>query len=249
MKVAYYVPCYIDAFSPQVGIATWELLNRFDFLEVDYINRASCCGLPLTDMGYIKKGCKIEKNFAPLFKGYDVIVVPSGICAEEIRNHFDDIEQTEDVVHLRFNVYDIVEFLHDVIKVKSLPWAKFPHKVGLHNGCHSLRYLKEASPTELREKQFSKTADLLNLVEGLEIVYPTRKDECCGFGGTFSIWSTDCSGQMGMDKITDYKNNDITYVTSADYTCLLHQQKIADKAGIDIKTFFIAEILNGTAES
>ena len=62
-----------------------------------------------------------------------------------------------------------------------------------------------------------------------------------------SIWSVECAGQMGRDKVNDYLNNDIKYVTSADFTCLLHQQTIADKLGLDIKTFYISEILNGSA--
>ena len=201
MKIAYFVPCYIDAFAPQAAISTYQLLKRFDQLEVDFVGRAACCGLPLTDMGYSKQGCKIEKNFTSMFSGYDAVVIPSGICAEEIRDHFNAIEQTEEVIRLRENVYDIVEFLHDCLQVKALPWAKFPHKVGLHNGCHSLRYLKHARPTELMIPEFSKTGDLLSLVEGLEIAYPTRKDECCGFGGTFSVWSPGRAGQMVEDKV------------------------------------------------
>ena len=95
------------------------------------------------------------------------------------------------------------------------------------------------------EPDFSKTEDLLKLVDGIEVTYATRKDECCGFGGTFSMWDVSCSGQMGKDKVHDYANNGIQYVTSADYSCLLHQQSIANKLGLDIKTYYISEILNG----
>ncbi|MGL6179843.1 MAG: (Fe-S)-binding protein [Tannerellaceae bacterium] len=244
MKVAYFVPCYIDALAPNIAISTYKLLQRFD-IDLHYVEQPTCCGLPFTDMGYEHKACSIEKNFASMFEGFDAIVIPSGICTDQIRNQLTAIEQTESVKKLRSAVYDIVEFLHDVLQVKSLPWAHFPHKVALHNGCHSLRYLHHAKPTELMIPNYSKTEYLLSLVDGLEVVYATRKDECCGFGGTFAIWDVECSGQMGIDKVNDYVRNNAEYVTSADFSCLLHQDAIAKKNGINIKSCFIAEILNG----
>lgn len=248
MKIGYFVPCYIDALSPQVAISTYNLLKRFD-LDIHFIEQAACCALPLTDMGYSKKACRMEENLVPLLADYDAIVVPSGICTEQIRNHFSDADDKSDLYKVRESVYDIVEFLHDILKIDKLPWAKFPHKVVLHNGCHSLRYLKHARPTEIMEPDFSKTEALLKLVDGLEVVYPERRDECCGFGGTFAVWDTSCAGQMGLDKVNDYVRQGARYVTSADFSCLLHQQTIAQKNNIDIKAYYIAEILNGDVES
>lgn len=244
MKVGYFVPCYVDMLAPKAAIASYELLKKLG-ADVHYIEQATCCGLPLTDMGYGKKSCKIENNLIKNLSGYDYIVIPSGICTDQMRHELTDIEQTPEVKHIRETSHDLVEFLHDILQVKELPWAKFPHKVGLHNGCHSLRSLMQARPSELMIPDFSKTADLLNLVEGLEVVYATRRDECCGFGGTFSIWDESCSGQMGLDKVNDYVRNGIEYVTSADFSCLLHQSCVARKHNLPVKMYYIAEILNG----
>ncbi|HBN63748.1 MULTISPECIES: (Fe-S)-binding protein [Duncaniella] len=246
MKVGFFVPCYVDMLAPQAAIASYELLKRFG-LDVCYIEQASCCGLPMTDMGYERKACHIEQNLVKYFSGYDYVVIPSGICTDQVRYHLDSIEKTPEVQHILDTTHDVVDFLHDILQVKSLPWAKFPHRVALHNGCHSLRFLHQARPTELMIPDYSKTADLLNLVEGLEVCYATRRDECCGFGGTFAIWDQSCACQQGLDKVSDYAKNGLKYVTSADFSCLMHQQGIARKFGIDIKTYYIAEILNGTA--
>lgn len=247
MRVGFFVPCYIDALAPQAAISSFNLLRRFEGLEVEFVNSASCCALPFTDMGYERHACKLETRLVPMFRGYDAIVIPSGVCTDQFRLHFDSLEQTDEVKSLRGRVYDMVEFLHDVLKIKELPWAKFPHKVALHNGCHSLRYLKQARPSELVEPDFSKTEDLLRLVEGIEVCYATRRDECCGFGGTFAVWDAPCAGQMGLDKVNDYVANGLRHVVSADFSCLLHQSTVARKHGIDIKTYYIAEILNGDA--
>ena len=145
-------------------------------------------------------------------------------------------------------MFDIVEFLHDILQVKELPWARFPHRVALHNGCHSLRFLHQARPSELMIPDFSKPEALLKMVDGLEVCYATRRDECCGFGGTFSMWDAPCAGQQGLDKVNDYVANGLEYVTSADFSCLLHQQTVARKHGINLKMFYIAELLNGDAK-
>ena len=81
---------------------------------------------------------------------------------------------------------DVVEFLHDVLKVDHVP-GKFPHVVSVHNSCHGVRELGLSSPSERHIKPFNKIIDLLNMVEGITIHEPERKDECCGFGGMFSI--------------------------------------------------------------
>ena len=246
MRVGFFVPCYVDALAPQAAISSFELLKRFD-IDVEYIEQAACCGLPLTDMGYDHKGCVLETNLVKWLRGYDYIVIPSGICTDQIRNHLTAVEQTPEVKHIRETTHDIVDFLHDILQVKSLPGAKFPHRVALHNGCHSLRSLHQARPTELMIPDYSKPAALLNLVEGIEIGYATRRDECCGFGGVFSIWDESCAAQQGLDKVSDYERNGFKYVTSADFSCLMHQQCIARKNGVDITTYYIAEILNGDA--
>lgn len=242
------MPCYVDALAPQAAKSSLALLRRFDGVDAEFIERGSCCGLPFTDMGYDRHACKLETRLVPLLSGYDYIVVPSGVCTDQFRQHFDSIEQTDEVRRIRESVFDIVEFLHDILQVKSLPWAHFHGRVALHNGCHSLRYLHHARPTELMEPDYSKPEALLRLVEGLEVGYATRRDECCGFGGTFSIWDAPCAGQMGLDKVNDYLRNGMQYVTSADFSCLLHQQTVARKHGLNIKTFYIAEILNGDAQ-
>ena len=197
------------------------------------------------DVGYDRHACNIETRLVPLLRGYDAVVVPSGVCTDQFRAHFDSVEQTEEVKRIRASVYDVVEFLHDVLQVKALPWAHFPHKVALHNGCHSLRYLRQAHATELVEPDFSKTADLLDMVDGLEVCYATRRDECCGI---FALWDASCAGQMGLDKVKDYEANGLHYVTSADFSCLIHQSTVARKYGIDLKMYYIAEILNGDAK-
>jgi L-lactate dehydrogenase complex protein LldE len=171
--------------------------------------------------------------------------MPSGSCVHHLRSHFDAIQQTERVRHLRANTFELVEYLHDVLPVTDFPWAEFPHKVGLHNSCGTLRSLRHASMSELGETAFSKPLDLLSKVPGIEFVTPARPDECCGFGGTFSVAEDAVSGRMGLDKVRDHAAAGAEYIVSADTSCLMHQQGCARRAGVPLRFIHIAQILNG----
>ena len=137
---------------------------------------------------------------------------------------------------------DVVEFLHDVVKVKSLPGA-FPHKVSLHNSCHGVRELGLSSPSEQNVQKFNKIRDLLELKEGITVVEPERPDECCGFGGMFSVEETAICKQMGHDKLERHIATGAEYVTGPDCSCLMHMAGIAKNEGKAIQFKHAVEIL------
>ncbi|HET7313657.1 (Fe-S)-binding protein [Salinisphaera sp.] len=246
MRIGLFVPCFIDAFYPQVGIATLELLERFG-CDVDYPFDQTCCGQPMVNSGCHAEAAATERLFADNFANYDVIVAPSGSCVHQVRDHMTAIEQTPAVRHVRENTFELVEYLHDVLQVDAFPWAKFPHKVGYHDSCNTLRNLGHGKPSELAGPDFSKPRSLLQKVEGIELVAPERPDECCGFGGTFSVTEPEVSGRMGRDKITDHGRAGARYIVSADTSCLMHQQGCAQRIGANIRFKHIAEVLNGSS--
>jgi L-lactate dehydrogenase complex protein LldE len=246
MRVGLFVPCYVDAFEPEVGIATLELLERFG-LDVDYPYDQTCCGQPMTNTGCHAEAAATEALFVRNFSGFDYVVAPSGSCVHQVREHLTAIPQTDEVRHVRASTYELVEFLHDVLKVDALPWAAFPHRIAYHANCNALRGIHHARPSELNTPYFSKPLDLLRLVEGVEIVDLARPDECCGFGGTFSVFEPAVSAKMGYDKVTDQAKAGAQYVVSADSSCLMHQKGCAGRLGLPLKYIHIAQVLNGAA--
>ena len=244
MRVGLFIPCFIDAFFPEVGIATLELLERFG-LDVAYPPDQTCCGQPMANAGFEADAAGAESLFVRNFAGFDYIVGPSGSCVHHIRHHLTAVPQTETVGEVRSRTYELVEFLHDVLKSQAFPWARFPHKVGLHNSCSALRGLGDARASELREPPFSKPEALLVKVEGIQLVTPARPDECCGFGGTFSVTNEAVSAKMGSDKVRSHVEAGAEYIASADSSCLMHQRGCAERDGVPIKFIHIAQILNG----
>ena len=247
MKVALFVPCYVDAFFPEVGIASLELLEKLG-VEVDYPLDQTCCGQPMGNSGCHDDAAATEALFVRNFEGYEYIVSPSGSCTHHVRDHLTAIEQTPAVRGVRGSAFELVEFVHDVLGAREFPWAEFPHAVGLHNGCSSLRALRTAKMSEIDEKPFSKPMDLLRGVRGIRFVSPQRPDECCGFGGTFSVYEEPVSARMGYDKVNDHHAAGAEYIVSADMSCLMHQRGCAERLGLPVKFIHIAQILNGARE-
>lgn len=245
MKAALFVPCYVDALFPEVAIATLELLERLG-VEVEYPLEQTCCGQPMANSGCEKDAAATEALFAKNFAGYDYIVTPSGSCTHHVRDHLTAIPQTPAVAKVRRSTYELVEFVHDVLEVRAFPWAEFRHTVGLHNGCASLRALGTAKMSEIAGPAFSKPMALLSKVKGIRFAMPERPDECCGFGGTFSVFEEPVSARMGYDKVNDHAGAGAQYIVSADMSCLMHQKGCAERLGLPIKFIHIAQILNGT---
>lgn len=246
MKVGLFIPCYVDAFFPEVGVATLELLERLG-VDVEYPLDQTCCGQPMANAGCHADAAPVEALFARNFAGFDCVVTPSGSCTHHVRDHLTAIPQTAEVDRLRRGTYELVEFLHDVLQVREFPWARFPHRVGIHIGCSTLRALRSASMSELQGAAWSKPHALLASIAGIEIVTPARPDECCGFGGTFSVVEEPVSARMGYDKVNDHVRAGAEFIVSPDMSCLMHQKGCAERLGLPVRFLHIAQVLNGAA--
>jgi len=244
MEVALFVPCYVDQFYPQVAIATLELLEKLG-VNVTFPERQTCCGQPMANSGFehLTQGC--NNNFVKNFAGFDYVVCPSGSCALHIKQHLHTTGDEEEEKKIRNSIYELSEFLTDVLDVTNLT-AQFYHKVGLHQSCHGQRGLKISQMSEVVAPSFSKTERLLSSVKGLELISLSRKDECCGFGGTFCVSEEAVSVKMGNDRVQDHILHGAEFITSNDMSCLMHLEGILKRMNSATKVIHIAEILNAT---
>lgn len=249
MNIGLFIPCYVDAVYPEVGVATYKLLRHLG-LDVEYPENQTCCGQPMANAGFESQAIPLAQKFEAKFKGYDYIVAPSVSCTAFVRLNYPRLlggktaQHTEEghVCETAKKAMDVVEFLHDVVKVKQR-LGTFPHKVSLHNSCHGVRELGLSSPSEMHVDKFNKIKDLLQLVDGINVVEPERPDECCGFGGMFSIEETAISAQMGRDKVERHIATGAEYITGPDCSCLMHMAGVAKKQGLNIQFKHVVEIL------
>ena len=241
MKIGLFIPCYVDALYPEVGVATYRLLTALG-LDVDYPLNQTCCGQPQANAGFEKMAQSHAEHMEDLFKGYDYIVGPSASCAAFVRIFHPKLLHGKHECTTAGKIMDVVEFLHDILKVQSLP-GRFPHVVSIHNSCHGVRELGLSTPSERNEKSYSKIKNLLSLVDGITIKEPERPDECCGFGGMFSVEESAVSIRMGQDKLRRHMETGAEYITGPDSSCLMHMQGIAKNDNSPIKFIHVVEIL------
>lgn len=243
MKVALFIPCYVDQFYPQVGMATVRLLDHFG-IDHEFPEAQTCCGQPMANSGCMPEAEPLAKKYVETFKRYQYVVAPSGSCVSMVRNHFehffaeDDVESRE----VRRRTFELSEFLVDVAKVGDLS-GRFDAKVGLHQSCHGLRELRLGNSSETMTERPGKVTSLLNQLDGIRFSELKRPDECCGFGGTFAVAEESVSCMMGEDRVQDHLDAGTEVLTAGDMSCLMHMEGIIRRQKHDIKVMHFAEIL------
>jgi len=235
-RVSLFVTCIVDQVFPNVGIAMTQILERLGY-QVDFPEAQTCCGQPAFNSGYPGEARTMARHFLDVFRDAEYIVVPSGSCTSMIAHHYEDIFREEkprlDETHrLAPRVWEFSKFLLEVAQVDDLG-ARFDGVVTYHDSCHALR--------ELRIKDGPRR--LLSKVRGLTLREMEIAEECCGFGGTFSVKFPEVSGGMARTKIESIVKTEAGTVVSIDSSCLMQLQGVIQRAGLSIRTMHLAEIL------
>jgi L-lactate dehydrogenase complex protein LldE len=184
----------------------------------------------------------LVRRYADVFSSYDAIVVPSGSCAAAIREQHalvardaGDRTLVARSASVTSKTYELSEFLIDVLKADDVG-AYFPHRVTYHPTCHSLRLLRVGD----------RPLRLLRNVRGIDLVELPRWDECCGFGGTFSIKNPDASAAMLADKMEAVIDTGAEVLCAGDRSCLMHIGGGLERIRAGVRTLHFAEILAST---
>ena len=234
VRVSLFVTCVIDQVFPKVGMAMADVLERAG-CEVEFREAQTCCGQPAFNSGYRDEARTVAEHFLKTFEGAEHIVVPSGSCCSMISHHFAELLPGDKRVHdLEPRVWEFSQFLLNVLKVEDLG-ARLDGLVTYHDSCHALRELKiKDGPRRL-----------LKNVRGLRLVEMEPAEECCGFGGTFSVKFPEISGGMVRTKIEAIEKTGADTVVSIDSSCLMQIQGALSRAGSKIRTMHLAEVLAG----
>lgn len=246
MRVGLFVPCFVDQLAPRVAEATVTVLERVG-CEVVYDPDQTCCGQPFLNLGLAPEARRLARAHLARFAGVDTIVCPSASCVVTVRRHYAGLGAGLDPAGRRVceRTFELGEFLVRERGVVDVG-ARFPHRVALLASCHGLRELGLGRPSEAvgGDPGPGTTERLLRAVAGLELVLPAR-DECCGFGGAFSVEAPEISGRMGRARLADLAATGADWITSTDTSCLLHLDGIrrASPGARGPRTIHLAEVL------
>lgn len=244
MRVGLFIPCYVDQLYPDVGLATLEVLQRFD-LEVIFPEQQTCCGQPMANTGCTEEARPLAEQFLNIFADFDYVVAPSGSCVSMVRNHYHEfLRGRPGFDSLRAKTFELCEFLTDVLQVEWME-GSFPFQVGLHQSCHGLRELRMGQASEVMTCSPNKVRQLLEGMDGIRFSELQRPDECCGFGGTFAVAEEAVSTVMGRDRLEDHRQAGTEVLTAADMSCLMHLQGLLRREKSPLPVLHVAQILAG----
>jgi L-lactate dehydrogenase complex protein LldE len=236
MRVTLFIPCFVDAFYPRVGISIVEVLERLGH-TVECPENVACCGQPAFNSGYWDEAREVAVRTLKALQSAEVVVIASGSCGAMLRvfypQLFENTDQRAAAEALAAKTFEFSDFLVSKLGVTDVG-ARFEGKVTFHDGCHGLRELGKKLPPR----------QLLANVKGLQLVEMAEAETCCGFGGTFAAKFPAISTAMGEVKCASAAQTGAEYVVSNDSSCLMQIQGLLSREGTPLKSLHLAEILN-----
>lgn len=240
MNVSLMITCLGDSLFPNVGEATVRLLRRLG-VGVDFPQAQTCCGQPQFNSGYHGDARELAKHTIRTFEKSEAVVAPSGSCAAMVKVEYPELFHGDKhweprAKALASKTFELSEFLVRVLRVEDVG-AEYHQRVTYHMACH----LRGLGITD-------EPVRLLRNVKGLDYVELERFDECCGFGGSFSVRFPDISEAMVRDKVTFIEATGVNAVVATDAGCLMNIGGYVHRKKSPIRTVHLAEVLASTGE-
>ncbi len=237
MRVSLFVTCLTDTFYPRAGRAVVEVLERLG-CAVDFPEGQTCCGQPMFNAGFPDDARDLAKRMIDVFEQADCVVTPSGSCCAMIHDYYpqllgDDPQWADRMRAFVGKTHEFVAFLTNVMPtdLRALGCA-WPGKLAYHYSCH----LRGLGMTD-------EATRLLDQIAGVKRVELAKRDQCCGFGGTFAVKYPEISGAMVADKIQCIQDTHVPTVVCNDGGCALNIAGALHRAGSDVQLKHIAEII------
>ncbi len=243
MRISLFIACFNDTLFPQTGIATVRLLERLGH-RVDFPLAQTCCGQMHINSGYDREARPLAERMAHIFADAEIVVAPSSSCVATVRLHYPrmaadarDSAAAAEMEAFAGRIFELTEFLYGQLRLTDVG-AYFPHRVTYHASCNSLRALK------LREAPVT----LLKAVRGLEYAPLPEIEECCGFGGAFSVKNAETSAAMLSAKMRAVLDTRAEVCAAVDNSCLLQIGGGLSRQRAGARAMHIAEILASTED-
>ena len=242
LNVGLFVTCLVDLFRPSIGFASVKLLED-NGCTITVPEAQTCCGQPAYNSGDRESAKDLARQTIEAFEAFDYVVLPSGSCAAMISEHYPllfkgDSGWEKRAEEMAAKTFELTAFLSDVLKVEAVN-ATFAHKVTYHDSCSGLR--------ELGIKD--QPRKLLATVSDLELSEAKRAEDCCGFGGAFSIKYPKISEQIVREKVEDAAITEAQVILGGDLGCLLNMAGKLKRQGSKMQVRHVAEILAGMTDN
>ena len=239
-RVQLMASCLCDAFFDDVAVATVEVLEHLG-CHIEFPEAQTCCGQPAFNSGDWDAARPVSRHTLRVFQGQEPVVVPSGSCARMLSHGslllFEGESDRGAALELAQRSFELGEFIVQKLGVTSWP-GSLRMRLAFHRSCHS------------RGTAYAESAlTLLRSIAGLELVELGEAEQCCGFGGTFSVTFPNVSREMGKLKLSHVASARADALVSADMGCLLHLNGLAEKQEQPLRGLHLAQVLRDALRS
>ena len=241
MRVALFVTCLVDAIRPEIGFSTLKLLESAG-CEVVVPEGQTCCGQPAYNSGDSSTARALAEKVLREFDGFEYVVIPSGSCGGQIKHQYielfrDHPDLKSRAENLASRIFELTDFLTNVLRVETLP-STFAGHITYHDSCSGLR--------EMGVKSQPRT--LLAKLPGVRLTEMKDCEQCCGFGGTFSVKYGDISGAIVDEKCCNVRASGADAVVLGDLGCILNIEGRLRRTGdTTTRVLHVAQVLAGDA--
>ena len=233
-RTALMTTCLCDVFYDDVARATVEVLEHLG-CELYAPDGQTCCGQPAFNAGDFNSARRVVRHLLKVFAGEDPVVVPSGSCAAMLFHSapilFENQPELPAVRRLASRVWELADFIRNALGVKTWP-GRFNARLAFHRSCHT-----RETPS------YPAAVELVGSIEGVELVPFGESEQCCGFGGTFSVTFPHISGRMGRLKLENILTAKPDQLLALDMGCLIHLKGICEKEKIGLPVIHFAQVL------
>ena len=235
IRAALMITCLGDLLYPDVGVAIVRLLRTLGVV-VEFPPGQTCCGLPLFNSGYHREAEGAARRVVQIFRDAPHVVVPSGSCAWMVKHEVPGLLKgtalAEDARRLADKTYELSQFIVRVLG-KTRFTSRLHGRVTYHDSCHLLRGLHEATTPR----------QILGGLDGVELVELPGHDECCGFGGSFSVRLPEVSTAILDKKLANVESTGAACVVACDAGCLMQMSGGLTRRKSAVRAVHLAELI------
>lgn len=241
MATGLFIPCFIDQLYPGTGFSMLSVLEKAaelsrSTMKFAYNPEQTCCGQVAFNAGFADEAKHLGEKFIRDFGSYELVVGPSASCIGMVKNYYTEMFYNSALHNENKNlgnkIFEFTDFVISVLGIEDIG-GSFTAKITIHDACSALReYGLEDQPRRL-----------LRRIKGLEIAEMSGNEECCGFGGTFSVKHEAISIAMAQQKVQHAMDTGAQFIVSTEASCLMHLESYIKKNKIEIQTMHIADLL------
>lgn len=206
--------------------------------EVRFNSAQSCCGQPQYNAGYTPEARRVARTLLDAFDDEEIVVTPSGSCAAMVRHSFPTLfaQDAEELVRARGlakRTYEFSQFLVQVLGVEDVG-ATLERSATYHPSCHAARHIGVGT----------EPLRLLGKVRGLELRPLANAQDCCGFGGLFSVKLPAISAAMTEEKAAHVSATAAELLVGTDLGCLMTIAGHMRARGSKVEALHLAQVLD-----